>query len=365
MKQIMRFAVVLFIVSLLVPSIVFAQDDGQWYRVQIPEGVVVEERIVALRLEPNQESNVLVSVPEGDQVYSVSPDDVREDYRHVEYNGSAGWMSIEALLPIDTNLLVQEELECQYESTGSSQPEDVWQRVPNTDLYWFDPATTGCAFLIEGRFPWQDDVTEMPSYLQMLGIAGEDGSEWMLWDVHHLVADNFDFVAFNALDEDIPEEYQQYAVCTECSVFFYDPSWNMNDLGTSKPSIAEELEAAKLAVMQEEGYLWPRVIWDETGAAAIFYEDSSGAQFYQAGCTSGDQPELVPVHGMRVGNNEYKAAVGKVGCTTVAWIDGEGPEQWDGQRDADRSVEYSSSVEAWMIPDDWSQDQIDAWVASR
>ncbi len=256
---------------------------------------------------------------------------------------------------------------CQYQGTGSPQPENVLAKI-GEDLYYFNPATTGCAFIVEGRFPWQDKIQELPGYLETLGIKQPDGGDWLLWDVHHVVANNLDFATMNALaGDEIPAEYRNGVVCAECSVWFYDPSWNMNHIGSAKPSIAEEFEAAKYADMQDpkahEPYLWPRIIWDDKGQMNIYYNQSTGAQFY-AGCTSGDAPELIPVHGLRV-EGGYYAAVGKLNCVTVAWIDGTGPQQWTGQRDADNGVEYQDKVDAWLMPATWSQDQINTWIASR
>jgi hypothetical protein len=256
---------------------------------------------------------------------------------------------------------------CPYQNTGSPQPVEL-EELSN-GLYRFDPESTGCAFIVEGRFPWQTRLTSLAGDFEDLGILADDGSPWYMWDVHNIVVGrsregNFPWGEYNRLVEGgvIPSQYLEDMICLGCSVWLYDPDWNMGDVTTPKPPIALELEAAKYEVMLASGYLFPRVVWQPDEDTFIYYEVSSGAEPYEA-CTSGDEPEQIAVHGLAV-EDGFVAAIGKTDCTTVAWIDGE-LAQWEGQRDGENIVTFTRAVEAWMMPAGFTQVQIDAWVAAH
>jgi len=158
-------------------------------------------------------------------------------------------------------------------------------------------------------------------------------------------------------------------LCLECSVWLYDPDWNMNDISTAKASIAEELEVKKLRdAMRPGNYLYPRVIWQPNGQTAVFYQNDSGDAAYEAftGCTAGDEPQEIPVSGLWDGES-FQAAIGAGHCTMAIYIDGASEAVvWDGyQRDGDEIVTYQDKVEAWIFPMDWTRQQVDAWVTAH
>lgn len=264
--------------------------------------------------------------------------------------------------------------ECPYTDTGSPQPVAL-KKVG--ELYRFDPKSTGCAWVVEGRFPWQTQLPELAAELAAMDITSSDGSAWPLFDVHHIIAGRsslgaFDWAKYNKMVQELyqlPDSLLDDMLCLECSVWLYDPTWNMSDFSTAKESIAEQLEVKKLRdAMRPRHYLDPRVIWQLNGQMAVFYQEDSGDAAYEAftGCTAGDTPEEIPVHGLWDGKN-FQAAIGAGHCTMAIYIDGASTAViWDGyQKDGDEIVTYQDKVEAWIFPTDWTRQQVDAWVTTH
>ena len=265
---------------------------------------------------------------------------------------------------------------CPYVGTGSSQPEtEPIITLDGGDLYVLDLSELpGCAVVFEGRLPWQTHYRALATALANNDItAGDDA--WRLWDVHFIIDVQstmgvFDPRPYNELVAgEIPDEYMDDLVYEEGSVWFYDASWNMSDFATTKPSIAEELEAKKRRDAMDPGeYLFPRVIVQPSGQMSLFYGMDAGDAAYEtfAGCTAGDEPESVPVHGLWNGSS-FTAAIGAGGCRMAMWIDGAStPVIWDNyQKDGDEIVSYDSSVEVWIFPTSWSSSQVQNWATNH
>lgn len=261
---------------------------------------------------------------------------------------------------------------CPYVGTGSPQPEKVnvsTFKIPDgRTVYALDLSKLpGCAIVFEGRFPWQ---TAFPGLVTLLSQSGI--TPWDPWDVHFIVdirseLGNFDPVSYNKL-VGVPQQYENWLVYSEGSIWFYDPTWNISNLKTVKPSISQELEVKKFRDAMTPGeYNWPRVIMQPSGQIFAFWQHDSGEAAYTngtaAGCTISDRPELIPVYGLWNGES-FSAAIGAGNCKMVYWADGsETPVIWYGyQKDGKTIVSYQTSVIAYMFPTKWSDDQVNSWT---
>lgn len=271
--------------------------------------------------------------------------------------------------------------DCSYKATGSSQPEKVGVEIKGEDgskLYAVDLSKVpACAIIFEGRFPWQTKYLPLANALSQAQIKNTDGSPWNPWDVHMIVDIKSALGAFNPrtmnelVKDIVPEKYLDWFVYSEGSLWFYDPTWNMSDVTTAKPSIGQELEAKKVRDAMKPGeYLFPRIIMQPAGTMFVYFQKDAGDTAYNngsaVGCTKTDQPEQIPVYGLWNGEG-YTAAIGAGKCYMAIWIDGgKTPTIWNGyQKDGDEIVDYKSKVEAWIFPSEWKQSQIDAWVSKH
>lgn len=270
---------------------------------------------------------------------------------------------------------------CPYRNTGSPQPEKVAIQIAGKDgskLYAVDlTKLPDCAIIFEGRFPWQIKYLPLSTALSQAQISNADGSPWNPWNVHMIVDIRSDLGAFNPrpmnelVSEIIPDQYLDWFVYSEGSLWEYDPTWNMSNVTTVKPSIGQELEAKKLRdAMKPGNYLFPRVIMQPAGQMFVYYTKDAGDTAYDngtaAGCTKTKEPEQVPVYGLWNGQG-YTAAIGAGSCWMSIWIDGnKTPTVWNGiQKDGDRIVSYMSKVEAWIFPSAWTETKVSAWVSKH
>lgn len=272
------------------------------------------------------------------------------------------------------------DAKCPYKGTGSPQPEKVAEKITGLDgkAYWAVDLSKlpACAIIFEGRFPWQTKYLPISTALSQAQVKNTDGSPWNPWDVHMIVDIKSALGAFNPqpmnelVKNIVPDEYLDWFVYSEGSIWYYDPTWNMSDVTTAKPSIGQELEAKKVRdAMQSEKYLFPRIIMQPTGTMFVYYQKDAGDTAYNNGnvrCTKTDQPEQIPVYGLWDGS-QFSAAIGAGKCFMAIWIDGDKtPTVWNGyQKDAEEKVFYKSSVEAWIFPSDWKEAQVNAWVSKH
>lgn len=153
----------------------------------------------------------------------------------------------------------------------------------------------------------------------------------------------------------------------EGSIWQKPRSKNMEDAANiNDPAEALKLLNDKRAVMDTSGYDWP--IW-------LYFTDGNTTEFGPGETWEGltaqnhcdiSEPVQINVHGEKLtGKNQFSAAIGATNCVTVAWIDGsKTPEQWTDQRDAVNKVTFVT-INAWLMPVAWSQDQIDAWITTH
>lgn len=261
---------------------------------------------------------------------------------------------------------------CPYKGTGSSQPEKLnvatFKLPDGRGVYAVDLSKLpGCAIVFEGRLPWQTVDSAVNNALIQSGIIN-----WDAWNVHFIidlrsVLGNFDPTTLNA-EVNVPDQYKNWFVYSEGSIYFYDPTWNISDFKTPKPSISQELEVKKFRdAMKPDGYNYPRVIMNPNGAMTVFWQTDSGDAVYKngiaAGCTKTDQPEMIPVYGLWDGT-QFSAAIGAGNCRMVYWADGSNnPVIWDSyQKDGKTIVSYQKSVIAYMFPYSWSLKQVHSWI---
>jgi len=226
--------------------------------------------------------------------------------------------------------------DCQFVGTGSSQPMNKDGKIPveqSNGMWTADLSKVGCALIFEGRL-----------------VKGEPFHRIIV--LRDLTGTNAEFVIDGKFT---------YA---EGSIWGYDRTWNLGDFSTEKPPIAAEFLHKKVEVMKAEDSLLPINVYLVNGQVLEF---PSGEVFPGVTATNDcdfSEPQEIPVHGEFVGG-KFAAAIGALGCTTVAWIDGaETPETWSGQRDGERKVVYTT-ITAWMMPSGWTQDQINTWIASK
>ena len=269
---------------------------------------------------------------------------------------------------------------CPYKGTGSSQPEKVdvatFKLSDGRNVYALDLSKLpGCGIAFEGRFPWQTTFPDLVSTLSQSAIS-DNGLPWDPWKVHFIVdvrsiLGNFDSTNYNKLVAGIPDQYKDWFVYSEGSFWFYDPTWNISDLKLAKPSIAQELEVKKFRdAMTPGAYNWPRIIMQPDGSMNVYWQHDSGDAAYAngiaAGCTYGDQPELIPVYGLWDGK-QFSAAIGAGNCKMAYWADGSTtPVVWYGyQKDGKEIVSYQNSVIAYIFPASWSNDQVNTWISAH
>jgi len=269
---------------------------------------------------------------------------------------------------------------CPYKGTGSPQPEKVdvatFKLPDGTNAYALDLSKLpGCAIIFEGTFPWQPADAVLAKLLADNGVT-DNGSAWDLTKVHFVVdvrskLGNFDPTNYNKLVSGIPDQYAGWFVYSQGSIWFYDPTWNMSNFKTTKPSIAQEFEGKKFQQAMVPGnYIYPRIIMQPNGAMFAFWQTISSEVAYAngiaAGCTHSDQPELIPVYGLYDGK-QFSAAIGAGNCKMVYWADGSTtPVVWHGyQKDGKEIVTYNNVVIAYIFPAAWSMDQVNAWVAKQ
>lgn len=277
---------------------------------------------------------------------------------------------------------VEEYSLCPYKDTGSPQPEKLdvstFKLPDGGSVYAVDLSKLpGCAIVFEGRFPWQTAFPGLATLLSQGNIT-DNGSVWDPWNVHFIVdvrstLGNFDPAYYNRLLEGVPEQYSDsdWFIYSEGSFWFYDPDWNISNLKMAKPSIAQELEVKKFRDAMTPGeYNYPRIIMQPNGAMYAFWQHDSGDAAYAngtaAGCTSTDQPEMIPVYGLWDGT-QFSAAIGAGDCKMAYWADrSEDPVVWYGyQKDGDEIVTYESVVVAYMFPSDWTEEQVDTWIEAH
>lgn len=264
---------------------------------------------------------------------------------------------------------------CPYKGTGSSQPEKLdtltFKLPDGRNVYAIDLSKLpGCAIVFEGRLPWQ---TVDPNVANVLTYVGS--KNWDPWDVHLIIdirsyLGNFNPTSYNK-EVGVPDQYQSWFVYSEGSIWFYDPTWNISDYKTVKPSIAEELESKKFNdAMTPGGYVYPRIIVQPSGKMDVWFKSVSSQQAYQngeaAGCTKTDQPEFIPVYGLYDGT-QFSAAIGAGGCRMVYWADGSTtPITWARyQKDGKEIVTYTTSVVAYTFPSGWSDNQVNTWISAH
>jgi hypothetical protein len=229
--------------------------------------------------------------------------------------------------------------DCPYKGTGSSEPLNKDGSIPITqvgDLWEADLSANGCALLFEGRI-----------------VPGEELHRIIV--LRSKLAENAEFVM-----EDGKFTY------AEGSIRGYDRTWNMEDFSTKKPPIAAEFVNDKRAVMLANDYNWPILVYTTDGQVLEFGPGEEWSGVVDNNACEFDQPQVIPVHGEKLlGENSFAAAVGAIGCTTVAWIDGStNAEIWQGQRDAEQKVVYTT-IEAWLMPSTWTSQQVSDWAASH
>ena len=153
---------------------------------------------------------------------------------------------------------------------------------------------------------------------------------------------------------------------SEGSFWAYDRGWNMGDFLTPKPPIAAELLQWKVKVMERENSLLPINVYSYDGQVMEFPAGEIWEGTPENDNCAYTEPMYIPVHGQKLeGVNDFSAAIGAIGCQTVAWIDGASvPEVWERQRDGARKVHYTT-IEVWMMPSQWDNNQIQAWINSH
>jgi hypothetical protein len=254
--------------------------------------------------------------------------------------------SVKTVASVEMTTLTRQDTEysfaglpnCPYIGTGSSQPLNKDGSIPivqNGDLWEADLSTNGCALLFEGRI---EPGEALHRIIVLRSYNGE----------------NAEFVKNGKFT---------YA---EGSIWGYDRTWNMEDFSSKKPPISAEFVNDKRAVMQANDYDWPILVYTTDGQIMDFSPGQEWANVVDNNACEFDQPQMIPVHGQKIsGENLFSAAVGALNCTTVAWIDGsKSPEVWQGQRDAENKVVYTT-IEAWLMPSDWSETQIADWIAGH
>lgn len=142
---------------------------------------------------------------------------------------------------------------------------------------------------------------------------------------------------------------------------------NMEDVANvNDPAEALKLLNDKRTVMDSNGYDWPILLYFTDGTVTEFGPGETWEGLSAQNHCDFAEPVMINVHGEKLeGKNQFSAAIGSTDCVTVAWIDGaDTPEQWTDQRDGANKVVYTTIV-AWLMPSNWSQDQIDAWIATQ
>jgi hypothetical protein len=228
--------------------------------------------------------------------------------------------------------------DCPYTGTGSSQPMNKDGSIPirqlENGMWEADISANGCNLLFEGRIVPGEELHRV---VILRGRYGE-----------HPFVQGGKF---------------QYA---EGSIWGYDRTWNMEDFSAKKPPIAAEFVNDKRAVMKAEGYDWDIVVYTTDGQEMNFSPGQEWAGVIDNDSCEFGEPLKIAVHGEKLSDsNSFSAAIGAIGCWTVAWIDGASvPEVWEGQRDAERKVQYTT-VEAWMMPSKWDSAEIQSWINSH
>jgi hypothetical protein len=227
--------------------------------------------------------------------------------------------------------------DCPYVDTGSPQPLNKDGSIPIREveggLWEADLSQNGCALIFEGRI-----IPDEP--------------------LHRVIV----LRSYNGEHPEFVEDGKLFTYA-EGSIWGYDRTWNMEDFSTSKASIAGEYVDDKAAVMKAENSFEPIKAYLTNGQVMEFAPGETWAGVVPNDACEFEEPLFIPVHGeILSGRNGFSAAIGAIGCTTVAWIDGNmQPEIWTGQRDGERKVQFAS-IEAWMMPSSWDQAQIQEWI---
>jgi hypothetical protein len=143
----------------------------------------------------------------------------------------------------------------------------------------------------------------------------------------------------------------------EGSVWIYPTGWNMDDFGAEKPPIAAEFVNAKRDNMRANGYDWPIIVHKTDGSTVEFPAGTKVMGVTLPNNCDFSEPQAITVSGVYdPQTGQFVASIGAAGCTTVALLDSK-VFQWEGAKDG---VTYKQ-VEAWLMPANYSQQQIDAF----
>lgn len=156
-------------------------------------------------------------------------------------------------------------------------------------------------------------------------------------------------------------------VYAEGSIWELPLAENVEDLANqADPADSMKLVNDKRKVMDAAGYDWPIVVSFTDGSEMTFGPGEKWSGLTEQNHCAFLAPVKINVHGEKLsGSNQFAAAIGATGCTTVAWIDGAGtPIQWIGQRDAAEKVVFTT-IDAWLMPSAWSRTQIDSWASAH
>jgi len=143
----------------------------------------------------------------------------------------------------------------------------------------------------------------------------------------------------------------------EFSAWAYPSNWNLEDFSTSKAPIAGEFVDAKVNNMLANGYSWPIFVHLSDGTTLQFKPGDKVGAVLPNNCDI-NVPSKINVTGVfNPVDKTFVASIGAEGCTTAAKIDG----KWTTWRNAKDNVVFTT-IEAWLMPGTWSQDQVDAWI---
>lgn len=146
----------------------------------------------------------------------------------------------------------------------------------------------------------------------------------------------------------------------EFSAWAYPTNWNMEDFSTPKAPIAAEFVDAKRNNMVANGYDWPIFVHQSSSTMLEFKSGDKFGAVLPNNCNFTD-PSRINVTGVYdSGNKTFDASIGGEGCWTVVKLDGAW-QYWHGARD---NVVFTT-IEAWLLPANWSEKNTQDWVAKQ
>jgi hypothetical protein len=149
----------------------------------------------------------------------------------------------------------------------------------------------------------------------------------------------------------------------EGSLWVYPESWNISDFSTEKPPISAEFVSAKRNNQIANNYDWIIYVHefnelDDREYVYIFPAGQPTPLVTLPDNANFPEPRAIVVQG--VWDGVFNASIGAEKATTIALLDEE-LFFWVGAQD---NIIFQT-VEAWLMPSSWSQDQIENWAEAQ